>query len=152
MTPTESKAYLYCKENVRKKTTPKYVRLQMREFMRLCEGKDKKYKVSGAKIDQIEGLLKLLVMPKGLKTGQSLYQCSSGYQWLVYTASLAVVYREDPRKRRYETILLEICRKNFKTFTIATLFIAVMNAIVLCRQLLSSVKLSIISFLQSSQI
>lgn len=123
MTPTESKAYLYCKENVRKKTTPKYVRLQMREFMRLCEGKDKKYKVSGAKIDQIEGLLKLLVMPKGLKTGQSLYICSSGYQWLVYTASLAVVYREDPRKRRYETILLEICRKNFKTFTIATLFI-----------------------------
>lgn len=123
MIPTESKAYLYCKENVRKKTTPKYVRLQMREFMRLAEGKDKKYKVSGGKIDQIEGLLKLLVMPKGLKTGQSLYQCSSGYQWLVYTASLAVVYREDPRKRRYETILLEICRKNFKTFTIATLFI-----------------------------
>lgn len=123
MTPTASKAYLYCKENVRKKTTPKYVRLQMREFMRLCEGKDKKYKVSGGKIDQIEGLLKLLVMPKGLKTGQSLYICSSGYQWLVYTASLAVVYREDPRKRRYETILLEICRKNFKTFTIATLFI-----------------------------
>lgn len=123
MTPTASKAYLYCKENVRKKTTPKYVRLQMREFMRLAEGKDKKYKVSGAKIDQIEGLLKLLVMPKGLKTGQSLYNCSSGYQWLVYTASLAVVYREDPRKRRYETILLEICRKNFKTFTIATLFI-----------------------------
>ena len=123
MTPTASKAYLYCKENVRKKTTPKYVRLQMREFIRLAEGKDKKYKVSGAKIDQIEGLLKLLVMPKGLKTGQSLYNCSSGYQWLVYTASLAVVYREDPRKRRYETILLEICRKNFKTFTIATLFI-----------------------------
>ena len=123
MSPTTSKAYLYCKENVRKKTTPKYVKLQMRDFMRICEGKDKKYKVSVAKINQIEGLLKLLIMPKGLKAGQTLYQCSAGYQWLVYTASLAVVYRDNPKKRRYETVLLELCRKNFKTFTIGTLFI-----------------------------
>lgn len=123
MSPIESKAYLYCKANVRKRTTPKYVKLQMREFMRLCEDKDKKYKVSVAKIKQIEDLLKILVMPKGLKAGQSLYKCSTGYQWLVYTASLAVVYRDNPQKRRYETVLLEICRKNFKTFTIGTLFI-----------------------------
>ena len=123
MTPTESKAYLYCKENIRKKTTPKYVKLQMREFMRIAEGKDNKYKVSVSKIKQIEDLLKLLIMPKGLKAGQSLYKCSTGYQWLVYTAALAVVYRDNPNKRRYETVLLEICRKNFKTFTIGTLFI-----------------------------
>ena len=123
MTPTESKAYLYCKNNIRKKTTPRYVKLQMRDFMRLCEGKDKKYKVSAAKIKQIEDLLKLLIMPKGLKAGQSLYKCSTGYQWLVYSASLAVVYRDNPKRRRYETVLLEICRKNFKTFTIGTLFI-----------------------------
>lgn len=123
MTPTTSKAYLYCKDNYRKKTTPKYVKLQMREFMRLCEDKDKKYKVSVSKIKQIEGLLKLLIMPKGLKAGKTLYECSTGYQWLVYTASLAVVYRDNPKKRRYETVLLEICRKNFKTFTIGTLFI-----------------------------
>ena len=123
MSPTTCKAYLYCKANIRKATTPKYVKKQMREFMRLCEDKDKKYKVSTAKITQIEGLLKLLIMPKGLKAGQTLYQCSEGYQWLVYTASLAVVYRDNPNKRRYETVLLEICRKNYKTFTIGTLFI-----------------------------
>lgn len=123
MDPTTSKAYLYCKANVNKKTTPKYVKLQMKDFIRLCEGKDKKYKVSGAKIEQVENLLKLLIMPKGLKAGETLYKCSTGYQWLIYTASLAVVYRDNPKKRRYETILLEICRKNFKTFTIATLFI-----------------------------
>ena len=121
--PTKCKAYLYCKANYKAKTTPHYVKLQMREFMRLCEGKDKKYIVSGAKIEQIESLTKLLIMPKGLKAGETLYNCSAGYQWLVYTASLAVVYRDNPNKRRYETILLEICRKNFKTFTIATLFI-----------------------------
>ena len=123
MSPTTSKAYLYCKDNYRKKTTPKYVKLQMRDFMRICEDKDKKYKVSVSKIKQIESLLKILIMPKGLKAGQTLYECSSGYQWLVYTASLAVVYRDNPKKRRYETVLLEICRKNFKTFTIGTLFI-----------------------------
>ena len=123
MTPTESKAYQYCKSCIRKKTTPKYVKLQMRDFMRIAEGKDKKYKVSAAKIKQIEDLLKLLIMPKGLKAGQTLYKCSTGYQWLVYSASLAVVYRDNPKKRRYETVLLEICRKNFKTFTIGTLFI-----------------------------
>ena len=121
--PLDCKAYLYCKQNYKLKTTPHYVKLQMREFLRLCEGKDKKYMVSPAKITQIEELLKLLIMPKGLKAGQTLYECSSGYQWLVYTASLAVVYRDNPQKRRYEFVLLEICRKNFKTFTVATLFI-----------------------------
>ena len=123
MTPTTCKAYLYCKNNYRKATTPHYVKIQMRLFMRIAEGKDKKYKVSVSKIKQIEGLLKLLIMPKGLRAGQTLYESSVGYQWLIYTATLAVVYRDNPSKRRYETGLLEICRKNFKTFTVATLFI-----------------------------
>ena len=123
MLATECKAYIYCKSNYRLKTTPRYVKLQMRDFMRLCEDKDKVFTVSVKKIQQIEGLLKLLIMPKGLRAGETLYNCSSGYQWLVYTASLAVVYRDNQERRRYETVLLEICRKNFKTFTIATLFI-----------------------------
>lgn len=126
MTPTTSKAYLYCKAHVRLKTTPKYVKKQMRDFMRICEGKDPKYKVSVSKIKQIEDLLKLLIMPKGLKAGKSLYNCSEGYQWLTYTATLAVVYRANPKKRRYETGVLELCRKNYKTFTVATIFIILM--------------------------
>lgn len=123
MTPTDCKAYKYCKENYRLKTTPKYVKLQMRAFMRLCEDKDKKYFVSVEKIKQIESLLKLLIMPRGLKAGQTMYECAEGYQWLIYTATLAVVYRDNPKKRRYETGILEICRKNFKTYTVATIFI-----------------------------
>lgn len=118
-----NKAYEYCKKSVRKKTTPKYVKLQMREFMRICEGKSKKYIISKKKVEQIENILKLLVMPKGLKAGKSIYECSSGYQWLFYIGVLATVYKENPKKRRYETGILEICRKNFKTFTIATIFI-----------------------------
>ena len=34
-----SPAYLYCKEAVRKKTTPKYVKKQMRAWMPIAEGK-----------------------------------------------------------------------------------------------------------------
>jgi phage terminase large subunit-like protein len=120
---TENKAYNYCKSSVRKKTTPKYVKIQMKDFMRICEGKDKKYKVSDKKVAQVENILKLLRMPKGLKAGQSLYDCTTGYQWLFYIAILCVVYRDNENKRRYENGILEICRKNFKTYTIATIFI-----------------------------
>ncbi len=118
-----NKAYDFCKANYRKKTTPKYVKLQMRDFMKICEGKDKKYIVSEKKIKQVENILKLLIMPKGLKAGKSLYECTVGYQWFFYIAVLCVVYRENENKRRYETGILEICRKNFKTYTIATIFI-----------------------------
>lgn len=120
---TECKAYEYCKNSIKKKTTPQYVRLQMKDFMRTCEGKNNKYIVSEKKVKQVENILKILVMPKGLKAGQSLYQCTTGYQWLFYTAILCTVYKDNENKRRYETGVLEICRKNFKTYTIATIFI-----------------------------
>lgn len=118
-----NKAYEFCKRSVNQKTTPKYVRLQMKEFMRICEGKDKKYIISKKKLNQVENVLKILNMPKGLKAGQPLYNCTCGYQWLFYIAILCTVYRENEDKRRYETGILEICRKNFKTYTIATIFI-----------------------------
>lgn len=119
----ENKAYLYCKKAVKENTTPKFVKLQMKDFMRICEGKDKKFKISEKKLKQLSGLLKLLNMPKGLKAGWSLYECTCGYQWLFYIAIFCVVYRDNEEKRRYETGLLEISRKNFKTFTVATIFI-----------------------------
>lgn len=118
-----NKAYLYCKEHIDKKTTPCYVKKQMQEFINICDGKDEKYILSKSKYKQLESILKLLIMPKGLKAGQTLYECTCGYQWFFYTAILCVVYRDNPNKRRYETGVLEICRKNFKTYTTATLFI-----------------------------
>ena len=118
-----TKAYEYCKKSVRAKTTPKYVKKQMREFIKISEDKDKRYMINEAKYKQIEAVLKLLIMPKGLKAGQTLYECTTGYQWLIYTAVLCTVYRDNPERRRYETCILEICRKNFKTYTVGTLFI-----------------------------
>jgi len=118
-----NKAYEYCKKNYKKKTTPKYVKIQMKDWMRIAEGKSKKYEVSEFKLHQIENILKLLNMPKGLKAGESLYNCSTGYQWFIYTAVFCTVYRDNNARRKYETCLLEICRKNFKTYTIGTIFI-----------------------------
>lgn len=118
-----NKAYEYCKKSIRLKTTPKYVKLQMKIFMKICEGKDKKYVINEKKVKIIENVLKLLIMPKGLKAGKTLYECTCGYQWFYYIALLCVVYRKNPNKRRYETGTLEICRKNFKTYTVGTLLI-----------------------------
>lgn len=120
---TTNRAYQYCKESIKKKTTPRYVKMQMKEFMKICENKDKKYMISEKKVKQVENILKILVMPKGLKAGQSLYECTTGYQWVFYIAILCTVYIDNENKRRYETGVLEICRKNFKTYTIATIFI-----------------------------
>lgn len=118
-----NKALEYCKLAINQKTTPKYVKLQMQDFIEIAEGKNDKYVLSEIKLKQVNNILKLLIMPKGLKAGQTLYECTVGYQWLFYIAILCTVYRDNEKKRRYEIGVLEICRKNFKTFTIATIFI-----------------------------
>ena len=118
-----NKAYEYAKQSIRAKDVPKYVKKQCREFIRIADGKDDKYFLDESKVKQIENVLKLLIMPKGLKAGQSLYECSTQYQWLFYIAVLAIAHRDNPNKRKYETAILEICRKNFKTYTVATMFI-----------------------------
>lgn len=121
-----NRGYEYCERAIDAETTPRYVKKQMRLWMDVCEGKSGKYFVSVEKIRQVESILKLLIMPKGLKAGQTLYECTTGYQWLLYTAVLCTVYRDNPDKRRYEIGLLEIARKNFKTYTVATIFIILM--------------------------
>lgn len=119
----DNKAYLYAKKSLRSKNVPKYVKKQCKIFIKIADGKNKKYYLNKDKVIQIENILKLLIMPKGLKAGQTLYECSCDYQWLLYISVLAIVHRDNPDKRKYETAILEIARKNFKTYTIATLFI-----------------------------
>lgn len=102
--------------------SPRYVIKQCEKFLEICNGKSEKYFIDEEKLRKIDNILKLLIMPRGLKTGQSIYECSCGYQWLIY-AALCIVYRKNPQKRRYETVILEVGRKNFKTFTVATIFV-----------------------------
>ena len=103
MIATDSKAYLYCKENIKKRTTPKYVKIQMKEFKDLLEEKDPEFTFDVELCEAIYEVLKLLKMPRGLKTGKNLFECSEGYQFLVYEASLCIVYRDNFDRRRYES-------------------------------------------------
>jgi len=129
------RAYDYAKKVVSGKLTdcygkktkaPAYVIKQCREFIKIADGKDKKYMVSKKKLAVVESLMSCLNMPLGIKAGQTLMECTTEYQWLFYTSVLCVVHRNDPDLRRYQTALLEICRKNFKTYTVGTVFILLM--------------------------
>ena len=54
----------------------------MKDFIKICEGDNDKYIVCDKKIKRLENILKLLIMPKGLKAGKTLYECTTGHQWL----------------------------------------------------------------------
>ena len=69
---------------------PKYVIKQCEKFLEICDGKSEKYFLDEQKLQRINDILKLLVMPRGLKAGSSIYECSCGYQWLLYAAALCV--------------------------------------------------------------
>ena len=102
---------------------PKYVKLQCAEFLRIWNDEDEIYIVNKKLLKKMCKLLRCLKMAKGPRANETIYDALVGYQWLLITAVLCTVYREDNRKRRYETALLEICRKNGKTFVVAVLFI-----------------------------
>lgn len=102
---------------------PKFVKLQIKEFLSIVNNKDSRYKIDENKVRTIGELLKLLIMPKGLKANATVYDAMAGFQWLFIIAIMCTVERDNPDKRRYENAILEICRKNGKTFLIAVLFI-----------------------------
>ena len=102
---------------------PKFVNLQVKEFLSIANNKDSRYKIDENKVRTIGELLKLLIMPKGLKANATVYDAMAGFQWLFIIAIMCTVERDNPDKRRYENAILEICRKNGKTFLIAVLFI-----------------------------
>lgn len=102
---------------------PRYVKLQCAEFLRMWDGQDPVYLVDEAKLVKVCRLLRLLKMAKGPNAGKTLYGSLVGFQWLVVTALTCCVRRDDQKKRRYESALLEICRKNGKTFLVAVLFL-----------------------------
>lgn len=117
-------AYEYACNVISKKIrAPKYVRKQAKEFVDIWEDKNEKFIINHDTVDQIDAILSLIKMPKGLKMGEPLIDCIAGFQWLLIIASLCTVYRENMNRRRYETVVLEIARKNGKTFIVAVLFI-----------------------------
>lgn len=99
--------------------SPKYVKKQCKIFLDIADDKSSKYIINVSRIKKIDKILKILVMAKGIKVGKRIYDSLAGYQWLIIVASLCTVYRIEKTRRRYETVILEICRKNGKTFIVA---------------------------------
>lgn len=117
-------SYRYAKKACGSKSkVPDYVKKQCKEFIKICDGKSKKFFINTDRVEKIDKILVLIRMPKGLKINHSIYDCVAGFQWVLIIASLCVMCSDNEAKRRYETIVLEIARKNGKTFIIAVLFI-----------------------------
>lgn len=99
--------------------SPKYVKIQCEIFLNIADDKIEKYCINKNRVKKIDKICKVLKMAKGIKAGERIYDSLAGYQWLLIVASLCTVYRDNQSKRRYETVILEICRKNGKTFIVA---------------------------------
>lgn len=102
---------------------PKYVKKQCRLYLKIVDGKDKKYCIDKTKRSRIIEMTRLLIVPRGLSAGKTVFETLSGFQWLFLLAVLTVVFKKDKSRRRYETAVLEICRKNGKTFLVAIVFL-----------------------------
>lgn len=117
----DSRAYLYAKWCVQRgnRKVGKYVKLQARKWLQIADGKHKEAYVSEKSYKKICKLLKLMVHPD---LQCSMYEGLEDYAWLLIVAVFCTRRREDDR-RFYQTALLEIARKNFKTFNSAVIFI-----------------------------
>ena len=117
-------SYIYAKNVVSGKiNAPKYVKLQCKEFLLVADNKLTKYTINCEVLEMIDKFLSLFIMAKGLSAGQTVKESLSGFQWLLIVAVLCTVYRDNPKKRRYELAIFEICRKNGKTFIVGVVFL-----------------------------
>jgi len=93
--------------------------MQARQWLDIAAGKDPEAWVDEEAYGRVCRLLRLMVHPD---LGCTMYDGLEDYAWFLITAVLCTKQREDGR-RYYETALLEIARKNFKTFNAAVIFI-----------------------------
>lgn len=122
------KAIKYCHWATDKnnKKVPKYVKKQCQLFINIWDNKDKISVFDRNKAEKIEKLLSLVNVPKGEGTGKPVTNTLTGFQWLLLIAPFCVVMRDDKTKRRYENVVLEICRKNAKSYVSALICLVLM--------------------------
>ena len=64
-------SYIYAQKVINRKIpAPKYVIKQCEDFLKICEERSEKYVLSETELKQIDNILKLLIMPRGLKAGR----------------------------------------------------------------------------------
>ena len=122
------KAFDYCNWAIdpNNNKVPRYVKKQCAKFMDIVNGKDDISYFDHDKATKIVKLLSLINVPKGEGAGSSVVKTLTGFQWLLLVAPFCVMMNEDHEKRRYENILLEICRKNAKSYVSALICLILM--------------------------
>ena len=119
-----TKAYeyaLFCANNTDRKV-PKYVKKQAIQWLDIVEGNNEEAYVDEKEIKKIINILKLMIHPD-LRCPMN--EGLEDYAWFLIIATLCTKLKNDKNLdiRYYETALLEIARKNFKTFNSAVIFI-----------------------------
>ncbi|WP_418702851.1 terminase TerL endonuclease subunit [Anaerotignum faecicola] len=119
-----NKAYEYakwCVEPANRKVGT-YIKKQAESWLRVADGEDAEAFVDEAAIERVSKLLKVITHPD---LGCPMYEGMERYAWFLIIATLCTKKRDSENRdiRYYETVLLEISRKNFKTFYSAVLFI-----------------------------
>lgn len=120
----EHSSYIYAQQVVNgEKIAPIYVVKQCQQFLDIADTKNKEYFINLKTLSKINDLLSLMIMPTGSKAGQPLNITLIGYQWLFIVAVFCVVHRDNPDKRRYQTAILEIARRQGKTLVVGVCFV-----------------------------
>ena len=120
MTLHESEAVKYAKQCISpdNRRAPKYVKKQCAAWLDIVEGRSPDAYVCEKTFRKICGILKLIIHPDLQKP---LYESLEPYAWLLIIAVFCTKTRDG--HWYYKTALLEIARKNFKTFNSAVIFI-----------------------------
>lgn len=121
MTILESTAVKYAKEciDTQNDKAPKYVKKQCAAWLEIVEDKDDEAYIDEQVYEILCSLLRLIIHPDLEKP---MYECMEPYAWLLITAVFCTRTRSDD-SWYYRTALLEICRKNYKTFYAGLIFI-----------------------------
>lgn len=119
-----NKAYEYarwCVEPANRKVGT-YIKKQAESWLRVADGEDAEAFVDEAAVERVNNLLRVITHPD---LGCSMDEGMERYAWFLIIATLCTKKRDSENRdiRYYETVLLEISRKNFKTFYSAVLFI-----------------------------
>ena len=96
----------------------RYVRRQCEKWRAICDGEVEGVFVDEKEYRRISALLKIIMHPD---LGVSAYEGIEDYAFLLIVAVFCTKYTNG--RRYYTTALLEIARKNFKTFTSAVIFV-----------------------------
>ena len=100
----------------------RYIKKQAVNWLEIADGRNGTAYVNEKEWERIKGILTLMMHPD---TGKNMLVSLEPYAlWLIM--AVFCTFRKDNRRRLYTTALLEISRKNYKTFTSAVIFIIAM--------------------------